>query len=36
MEDVLVVDDDSMMLQVITHILKREGITAHCVSKGSQ
>jgi two-component system cell cycle response regulator CpdR len=36
MEDILVVDDDSIMLQVIKHILGREGIVAHCVESGEE
>jgi two-component system cell cycle response regulator CpdR len=36
MEDILVVDDDSIMLQVIKRILGREGIVAHCVESGEE
>jgi DNA-binding NtrC family response regulator len=36
MEDVLVVDDNSMMLELVKCILKREGITTHCVSSGEE
>lgn len=36
MEDILVVDDDTAMLEVITRILEREGIVAHCVSSGEE
>jgi DNA-binding response OmpR family regulator len=35
MKSVLVVDDDSMMLEVIKRILSCEGIDAHCVSSGA-
>jgi two-component system cell cycle response regulator CpdR len=36
MEDILVVDDDSIMLEVIKRILEREGIVAHCVEIGEE
>lgn len=36
MEDVLVVDDDTMVLEVIKRILARDGIVAHCVSSGAE
>lgn len=36
MKDILVVDDDSILLQVIKRILKREGILAHCVESGKE
>jgi two-component system cell cycle response regulator CpdR len=36
MEDILVVDDDSIILEVIKRILKREGIVAHCVESGAE
>ena len=36
MEDILVVDDDSLMLDVIKRILEREGIVAHCVESGEE
>jgi len=36
MEDILVVDDDSIMLKLIERILEREGIVAHCVESGEE
>ena len=36
MKDILVVDDDRMMLEVISRILERDGIKAHCVSNGAE
>ena len=36
MEDILVVDDDSTMLELIKRILEREGIAARCVSSGEK
>jgi DNA-binding response OmpR family regulator len=36
MEDVLVVDDDSMILEMVKQILEREGIVAHCVASGEE
>jgi len=36
MEDILVVDDDSIMLELIKRILEREGIVAHCVANGEE
>ena len=36
MEEILVVDDDTTMLELIRHILEREGIVAHCVSSGAE
>jgi DNA-binding NtrC family response regulator len=36
MEDILVVDDDSVMLEVVRRILEREGIVAHCVASGEE
>jgi CheY-like chemotaxis protein len=34
MKNILVVDDDSIMLQLIKRILEREGIVAHCAESG--
>lgn len=36
MEDILVVDDDSILLGVIKLILEREGFVAHCVESGEE
>jgi len=36
MKDVLVVDDNSIMREVIKRILEGEGIVAHCVSNGTE
>src|SRR5664279_2021370 len=36
MENILVVDDDSLLLAVIKLILEREGFAAHCVESGEE
>lgn len=36
MEDILVVDDDSIVLEVVKRILEREGFAAHCVASGEE
>jgi two-component system cell cycle response regulator CpdR len=36
MEDILVVDDDSIMLEMFKRILEREGIGVHCVASGKE
>jgi two-component system, cell cycle response regulator CpdR len=36
LENILVVDDDSLLLAVIKLILEREGFVAHCVESGEE
>jgi len=36
MEDILVVDDDNIMLELVKHILEREGIAVHCAASGEE
>jgi CheY-like chemotaxis protein len=36
MKNILVVDDDRMMLEVISRILAGQGMLAHCASSGAQ